>query len=103
MHPRIAISLSRSGIVDGVVGLGRVFDSLEEADRVLDLDGSAGTPSGMTTGASTGSAMGITGVTRDIPHHLCGDGPEDEDEGDEETGSDYWSHGNWHSSHGHDH
>lgn len=37
LHPSVATSLSRSGVIDQVIGLGRVFDSLEEADRVMDL------------------------------------------------------------------
>jgi hypothetical protein len=59
LHPSVATSLSRSGIITNVIGLGRVFDSLEEADRVLDLSLGAG-PSTTTSHVAGGRASEIT-------------------------------------------
>jgi len=61
LHDSVATSLSRSGIIDKVIGLGRVFDSLEEADRVMDLSvmaGGPGTPGTAGAVGATGSSAG---------------------------------------------
>lgn len=51
LKPQVSQSLSRSGIISHVVPLSNVFDSIEEAERVLDL---TSIRSGVGVGVGTG-------------------------------------------------
>jgi hypothetical protein len=93
VHPEVAISLSRCGIIDGVVDLDNIFESLEEADWVLDLGGATSNVDGMTPGADASSVRSMSGMTHAPSQQVLRGDELREEEDDNEHG--YWPHGGY--------